>query len=81
MVAICSRSEATRPTLASQVNPKDPSTPRKDVARCETVPGLAPSVVFLKPVLDGKDGEFRCPIKSNMLLPLWTKYFSLFKSV
>jgi hypothetical protein len=56
MVVGCSRSEATRPTLASQVNPKDPSTPGKDVVRRETVPGLAPFVVFLNPVLDGEDG-------------------------
>jgi len=33
MAAGCSISEATRPTLASQVNPKGPSTSGKDVVR------------------------------------------------
>jgi hypothetical protein len=75
MAAGCSRSEATRPTLASQVNPKDLSTLGKDAARRETVPGLAPSLPSSNPVLDGEDGELRCPIKSSKLLCLWTKYF------
>ena len=53
VVAGCSRSEATRPTLASQVNPKAEYSGKF-------------SWLSSKPqFLSGEDGELRCPIKSN----------------
>jgi hypothetical protein len=81
MVAGCSRSEATRPTLASQVNPNEPSTLGKDATRHETVPDLAPSVAFSIPVLDGEDGGFRYPIKSIKFIYQWVKYLEVFERV
>jgi hypothetical protein len=48
---------ATRPTLAPQVNPREKSTPGKDVERHETVPGLSPSVASFSPRLNGKVGS------------------------
>ena len=48
---------ATRPTLAPQVNPRERSTPGKDVERHETVLGLSSSVASFSPRLNGKVGS------------------------
>ena len=54
-------SKATRPTLAFTVSPDSKSTSRRGYTpgapRGSPLP--VPSVVFLKPVLDGEDGGIR----------------------